>query len=376
MICRECIFFINLRQAYLISPHYANRISSRTVLFTCVPQHLLNEPSLRSVFGDSVSKIWILRETKDLERLVKERDQTAHRLEQAEILLIKMANSVRNQMLKKAPPPNLEASFSSADAKYIGSPTTTYHSSETKSTSDEKSSPEEKSGADEKGEAPEKSSADAVSPNALQGENGPLPDVNGSVAAQWIPAESRPNHRPLANYGRRVDSIKWTRKRLRELNILVRKLQKQYRAGKLPPMASAFVQFHTQVEAQTAFQSLCHHRPFHMRPHITGIRPDEINWDVLQMPWWERIVRRFAIQGFVAAMVVFWSLPSAAVALISQISFLTTTLPFLSFIDLLPSPILSLISGLLPVVGMSLLMSFVPILMRCLCILFIIGDLC
>lgn len=36
MITRESIYYINLRQAYLLSPLYAARLSSRTVLYTSV----------------------------------------------------------------------------------------------------------------------------------------------------------------------------------------------------------------------------------------------------------------------------------------------------------------------------------------------------
>lgn len=38
IITRECIYFINLRQAYLLSPFYSARISARTVLFCSVPK--------------------------------------------------------------------------------------------------------------------------------------------------------------------------------------------------------------------------------------------------------------------------------------------------------------------------------------------------
>lgn len=43
MITRESIYFINLRQAYLMSPFYTSRISSRTVLFTSVPEDYMDE---------------------------------------------------------------------------------------------------------------------------------------------------------------------------------------------------------------------------------------------------------------------------------------------------------------------------------------------
>lgn len=43
MITRESIFYINLRQAYLMSPFYTSRMSSRTVLFTSVPEDYMDE---------------------------------------------------------------------------------------------------------------------------------------------------------------------------------------------------------------------------------------------------------------------------------------------------------------------------------------------
>ena len=46
MITRESIFYINLRQAYLLSPYYASRISSRTVLFTSVRKFPMNAVSM------------------------------------------------------------------------------------------------------------------------------------------------------------------------------------------------------------------------------------------------------------------------------------------------------------------------------------------
>lgn len=59
LVARESIFYINLRQAFLLSPVYANRISARTVLFTSVPKPYLDQAKLRKVFGDAVKNIWI-----------------------------------------------------------------------------------------------------------------------------------------------------------------------------------------------------------------------------------------------------------------------------------------------------------------------------
>ena len=104
MISRECVYFVNIRQAYILSPFYAERLSSRTVLYTSVPRRLLDERKLRKVFGDAVKNVWIPRETVELDMLVKEREQTAERLERAEILLIKKTNVAYQKAVKNRPP--------------------------------------------------------------------------------------------------------------------------------------------------------------------------------------------------------------------------------------------------------------------------------
>lgn len=356
MITRECVYFINIRQAYLLSPHYADRLSSRTVMFTCVPIPVLDEKKLRRIFGDSVKNVWIPRETDDLDELVKERDQTADRLEKAEILLIKKATLAYRKAVKNGHPdiecmPTTPSPRGSDETKgdYIGSNAVnvTVTSNPTSPISDGISSPISPG-----------SEGTATSVKTY-GYAGPPPDVNGSVAAQWIPASQRPFHRPIANYGRRVDTVKWTRNQLKKLAPEINKLRREYRKGKARPMPVAFIEFHTQVDAQSAYQTLAHHRANHMKAEIVGVRPEEIVWNSLYYRWWERIIRRFLVQGIVVAMVIFWALPSAAVALISQVKFLTEKVPFLAFINKLPSVILGLISGLLPAVALAMLMAIV-----------------
>jgi len=101
LVTRESIFYINLRQAFLLSPVYANRMSARTVLFTSVPKDYLHEGRLRKVFGSAVRNIWIARDTEKVDELVEERDKVAYRLEAAEVKLIKLANGERLKATKK-----------------------------------------------------------------------------------------------------------------------------------------------------------------------------------------------------------------------------------------------------------------------------------
>jgi hypothetical protein len=353
MISRESVYFINLRQAYLLSPYYANRLSSRTVLFTCVPQQVLDDRKLRRIFGDTLKNVWIPRETDDLDQLVKEREQTAHRLENAEIELIKKANLAYQKALKnghpdievKESPSNRDSNEDSKEVKVSISPQSPLSPNPSSSR-----------------EFTREDGTPILKTN--YGFTGPDPEIVGSVAAQWIPAEQRPYHRPIANYGRRVDTIRWTRARLKKLAPKISQLRRQYRKGVSAPIPAAFIEFHSLVDAQSAYQTLAHHSANHMRAEIIGVRPQEIIWPSLSFRWWERIIRRFLIQGFIACMVIFWSLPAVLVGMISNIDYLSKEVPFLHWIPLLPKVILGLISGLLPAVALSLLMSAVPFIMR------------
>lgn len=351
MVSRECVYFINIRQAYLLAPHYADRLSSRTVLFTCVTQNVLDERKLRRVFGDSVKNVWIPRDTADLDELVKEREQTANRLERAEMLLIKKANTAYQKMAKTGHPdvkPATQASSFSETKEINGK-----GDINVTETAEPPTSPQSFA----------RSDGTPIMATSY-GLSGPSFDINGSIAAQWIGAEERPYHRPIANYGRRVDTIKWTRTRLKEIGVKISKLRRDYRKGKGAVHPAVFIEFHTQVDAQAAYQTLAHHRANHMRSEIVGVRPEEIIWESLYFRWWERIIRRFLIQGFVAVMVIFWSVPAAIVGSISNVKTLASEIFFLSWLVKLPSIIIGLISGLLPAVALATLMAIVPMIMR------------
>ena len=353
MVSRECIYYINLRQAYLLSPYYANRLSSRTVLYMNVPRQYLDEGRLRWMLGDSVKTIWLPQTTSELERLVEERRQTAMRLEKAEFALIKMANAARTKALKKAE-----------------SEGTKKHSPLSVSDVDPKD------GADENVSAKRSGTAEAVrtidssetpsSPiNLNDVKDPPLPDVNGAVASQWISHSSRPHHRPIANYGRRVDTIKWTRGQIKKLNGQIAKVRRDQIFKNDTVLPAVFVEFDTHTDAQNAFQALTHHRPLHMAKRYIGVRPFEILWGALSMSWLEGIARSFLVKAFITTLIIFWAIPCALVGTISNIQTLSEKVKFLGFIQHLPGAILGIVSGFLPAVALSLLMSIVPGILRC-----------
>ncbi|KAG4424662.1 hypothetical protein IFR04_002195 [Cadophora malorum] len=304
LVIRESIFYINLRQAFLLSPVYGNRISSRTVLFTSVPKPYLDVAKLRKVFGDSVKNIWVTGDTTLVDELVEERDKVAYKLEAAEVKLIKLANGERLKAAKKGA--NVEQ--------------------------------------------PPVGNGDAES---------------GSLAARWIPTKKRPTHKlgKFGLIGQKVDTINWCRSRLETLIPEVEAAQAAYRAGETEKIGGVFIEFVHQSDAQAAFQTLSHHQALHMSPRYIGVNPNEVVWKSLKISWSARLIRRIAVMGFVTALIVFWAIPVAAVGLISNIQYLTTY-SWLEWLNKIPDVIMGVVSGLLPSVALAILMSLVPIIMR------------
>lgn len=298
VVTRESLYYANLRQAYLNSPAYATRISSRTVLFMSVPDAYKNEKRLRQVFGDTITRIWITSDCKQLAKLVDERDKLAFKLETAETKLIRRANKVRQKALKN-------------------------------------------------GEFSSDTCLDCESSNPA-----------------WSHKVKRPTHRLKFLFGEKVDSIRWYREQLVKVTKEVEVLQRKHQDGDAKKLSAMFVEFGSQSDAQIALQTLSHHQPFHMTPRFIGVAPNDVVWSALNLSWWQRIIRKFAVQGGLAALVIFWSFPAAIVGTISNITYLSKILPFLKFILKLPDFVKGAIEGLLPSAALVALMSLVPIICR------------
>jgi hypothetical protein len=98
IIARESFYTINLRQAYRRSPWGASRLSSKTILFTNVPK-TLGEHELFEMFA-GVKHAWVASNCKELQKLVEDRDDTAFKLEAAQIQLARDANQNRIKVEK------------------------------------------------------------------------------------------------------------------------------------------------------------------------------------------------------------------------------------------------------------------------------------
>ncbi|GAB7361728.1 hypothetical protein MBLNU230_g1775t1 [Neophaeotheca triangularis] len=304
-ITRESIYYINLRQAYLLSPYYSSRISSRTVLFTSVPSDYMDPNKLRHVLGPHIRRIWPATDVKELAEKVEDRDNAAMKLEAAETKLITAANGARIK----------------AEAKNDRSP----------------------------------SEEAAISH-----------DESGSMAARYLDPKKRPTHKLKPIIGKKVDTIDWCRSELSRLIPEVERMQHLQRNSDAKMGRAVFVEFDSLTEAQAAFQSVTHHQVLQMSPRYTGVDPSAILWSNLRINWWERIVRQILTTAFVVALIIFWSIPVALVGAISNVDSLKATpgLGWLSFLDEIPDVIMGVVEGLLPTILLAVLMALLPIILR------------
>ena len=306
MVTRESIYYINLRQAYLLSPMYASRISSRTVLFSSVPGDYLDDAKIRRMFGQQVKNLWVASECSELDKKVQQRDKIAIKLESAETKLIKTAVKARTKAIKKGG--NTEAAEMTEEVDVAGD--------------------------------------------------------SGSVAARYITPKQRPTHRLKLLIGKKVDTINWSRAELRRMIPEIEEEQAIHRAGEAKAVSAVFVEFYTQSDAQAAYQMLAHHKALHMSPRVIGFTPGDVVWSNLRITWYERVIRNFLTIAAVVLTIVFWSIPVAVVGSISNINSLISKVHFLKFIDSIPSVILGVVTGLLPSVLMAVLFALLPIYLR------------
>jgi hypothetical protein len=248
LVTREMVYYINLRQAYLLSPLYASRISSRTVLFQSVPTEYADEAKIRRMFGDELKNVWIASDAKDLEERVSERYKLCIKLETAETKLIKLANDAYLKTMKEK----------STDTER---PTHNHEDYEAES---------------------------------------------GAAAGRWVKPEDRPTHRLKPLIGKKVDTINWCREEIGRLNPLIEAEQTKYRSSESTPRNAVFVEFWSQTQAQSAFQMVTHHQVLHMSPRVVGLSPEEIVWSNLGITWKTRTIRNIISLAFVTALIIFW----------------------------------------------------------------------
>lgn len=197
--------------------------------------------------------------------------------------------------------------------------------------------------------------------NRLKSEKKGKP-IEGENIADYVPDKKRPTYRLKPLIGKKVDTLDYGSREISKLNAEI--ADKQTVAESSKTLNSAFVTFYTQEQAEIVYQCLNNHLPLHMEPKAIGILPDEIIWSNLRFRWWELIVRSLGAKVAIGAVVIFWSIPVAFVGFLSNLDNLQKMLPFLKFLNNLPSVLHGLFTSLLPTILLAVLMMLLPIFIR------------
>ena len=191
---------------------------------------------------------------------------------------------------------------------------------------------------------------------------------SNSVMKHWF-SDMCPTHRLgiFGVFGQKVNSIDWYRAKLKRGIPEVKGEQQKHRAGDAKKLGAIFVEFTTPADAQAACQTLTHHQVLTMAPRLTGIHPSDVIWPNLAIRSWERNIRSALSTAFVIALIIFWSFPVAIISVISNINYIvgpTGILPRLNWILRMPHFLLGIVTGLLPTVMLTAVMSLLPVILR------------
>ena len=191
-----------------------------------------------------------------------------------------------------------------------------------------------------------------------------------NISTAYVEDKKRPHHKlgkPVISllFGKKVDSINWSRTELARLNPEISQKQSEHTSYK--QLNSAFITFTSLQAAHRAAQIKLPEKkyvPFKLERTLAP-KPAEIIWSNMRISYPERIVRFCATTSFVIALIIFWAIPVAVVGSISNINYLTNKVGFLKFILDIPPVILGIVTGYLPSVMLAILMALLPIILRC-----------
>ena len=185
---------------------------------------------------------------------------------------------------------------------------------------------------------------------------------NSSRAHAWLKDQKLPSHRLKPIIGKKVNTMDYARDYLPKQNDKISKQQRE-RVNGQNIVGAAFVEFDSQYAAQRAFQMAAPSKK-DFKPRYVDVQPGEVIWKNLKRPYASIKVLMLAASAAVCALVIFWLPLVAFCGILTNINYLTNKVPFLSFINDIPGPILGVVTGLLPTILLVVLLMLVPIVMR------------
>lgn len=198
-------------------------------------------------------------------------------------------------------------------------------------------------------------------PNS-QNDDEPSYECLSSSAKKSIRPKQRSSYNPTSE---KVDAIQFLRERIKEQESSIEYGRKQHEEKDKQEPAAVFVEFKTLSDAQQAFLQVTSTDVLALSPRYLGVAPKEVLWQNLPIPPPQRISQEGIAATIVIALIVFWSIPSGFIGLISNVSYLAENFKWLAWLEDLPDVVIELLSGLVPPTLTSLLSKYVANIFRC-----------
>lgn len=298
VIYKELYYYVVVRHAIQTSPLYDGLLSSRTVILTELNSSVSQPGEMEKRFPKA-STIVYAHDHSDLRKLIKDRKKTASKYEGALNKVINKSVKIRMKAEKKG----------KLDELY---------------------------------------------------NNGTKPEDDLQT---YIPLKKRPTQRlgklKIPFLASKVDTIEYSRDHIAELNEKIHKEQADWSVKDTQPVC--FMEFESQLEAQRCYQSVesvLGTSSYGQR--LIGVSPDDINWDNVNFTKSKRRSMRSVANTILVLLIIFWAIPVAVVGCISNVTFLSDKVFFLRWLKKVPDVILGLITGIVPSLALSILMSLVP----------------
>ncbi|EXJ83617.1 hypothetical protein A1O1_07240 [Capronia coronata CBS 617.96] len=191
---------------------------------------------------------------------------------------------------------------------------------------------------------------------------------NGHGSARGSPEDSasvnidrhKPKSRSKYLFGDQIDSIAKAREEVASIISDVDMVRQADSSEPSRRTGAIFVEFKDQASAHEAFQQVRHPSPLSLQPKYVGVQPKEVIWQNINLEPSLRITYSYIAVALAVATIILWSIPVGIIGTISNINYLTDKFHFLQFINNLPAPILGLLTGLVPPLLLSAVVSYVP----------------
>ena len=363
----ELMHYILKRHEFLSSRSHRLKASSTTIFIADIPRELRTVEALTELYGDfpgGIRRVWLNHDIKPLTDKAKARKRFKTLLENAETNLLRKAIKQHRHEQKRVT--NQSSSTTKGNAANAvltnGGPVP----------------PPDGSRSERIIRAPQREVESATTLADCQSDLQHDLVTKAAWTAYLAPRQRQTMRIARANrttafgiplvgllFSTKVDTIYYCRRELSRLN---REIEAAIETPEsYLPNGSAFIQFNAQKAAHLACQSVADTMPRQMSQRTVEISPADVNWSNLGLPWGARYLR---FVGFILLYVILlflFGLISFFTGILSRISTLAGSTPWLHWIGTLPTWLLSFVQGTLPpVIQVIVLSGPLPIILRAL----------